>query len=128
MYILDFYDILFFIKALKQPSDHFNIHHHVSFSTSNTRSASTNKLNPTHTNSNYFRNFYFNRLPRIWNKLPSIDLSLSLPTIKTIIYNYIYINILLNTFHPVIHVPFTSAAGVVTVTTRDISVIFQPYN
>ena len=48
MYILDFYDILFFIKALKQPSDHFNIHHHVSFSTSNTRSASTNKLNPTH--------------------------------------------------------------------------------
>ena len=90
MYILDFYDILFFVKALKQPSDHFNIHHHVSFSTSNTRSASTNKLNPTHTNSNYFRNFYFNRLPRIWNKLPSIDLSLSLPTIKTIIYNYLH--------------------------------------
>ena len=46
MYILDFYDILFFIKALKQPSDHYNIHHHVSFSTNNTRSASTNKLNP----------------------------------------------------------------------------------
>ena len=80
MYILDFYDILFFIKALKQPSDHFNIYHHTSFSTNNTRSASTNKLNPTHTNSNCFRNFYFNRLPRIWNKLPSIDLSLSLPT------------------------------------------------
>ena len=123
MYILDFYDILFFIKALKQPSDHFNIHHHVSFSTSNTRSASTNKLNPTHTNSNYFRNFYFNRLPRIWNKLPSIDLSLSLPT-NHYLQLRIYINILLNIFHPVIRVPSTSAAGVVTVTTRDLSVIF----
>ena len=44
MHILDFYDILFFIKALKQPSDHFNIHHYVSFSTSNTRSASTNLI------------------------------------------------------------------------------------
>ena len=54
MYILDFYDILFFVKALKQPSDHFNIHHHISFSTSNTRSASTNKLNPTHTISETF--------------------------------------------------------------------------
>ena len=27
MYMLDFYDIIFFIKALKQPSDHFNILH-----------------------------------------------------------------------------------------------------
>ena len=70
----------------------------------------------------------FNRLPRIWNKLPSIDLSLSLPTIKTIISTTIYINILLNTFHPAIHVLSTFAAGVVTVTTRDLSVIFRPYN
>ena len=58
MYILDLYDLLFFIKALKQPQDHFNIHHHVSFSTNSTRSASTNKLNHIHTNNNYSRNFY----------------------------------------------------------------------
>ena len=49
MYILDLYDLLFFIKALKQPQDHFNIHHHVSFSTNSTRSASTNKLNHIYT-------------------------------------------------------------------------------
>ena len=30
MYTLDFYDIMFFIKALKQPSNHFNIYDHVS--------------------------------------------------------------------------------------------------
>ena len=29
MYILDPYDLLFIIKALKQPQDHFNIQHHV---------------------------------------------------------------------------------------------------
>jgi len=89
MYTLDFYDILFFIKALKQPSVHFNIHHYVSFSTINTRSSSTNKLTHTRSNNNYTRNFYFNRLPRLWNKLPSIDLNLSLPTIKSIIYDYL---------------------------------------
>ena len=33
-----------FIKALKQPQDHFNIQHYVSFSTNSTKSASTNKL------------------------------------------------------------------------------------
>ena len=49
MYTLDFYDIMFFIKALKQPSNHFNIYDHVSFSTENTRSSSNNKLNHVYT-------------------------------------------------------------------------------
>ena len=38
MYLLDFYDIVFFIKALKQPPAHFSIFHYVSFSTTNTMS------------------------------------------------------------------------------------------
>jgi len=77
MYTLDLYDIMFFIKALQQPSTHFNIYY-VSFSTSNTRSSSTNKLNHVRTNSNYNRNFYFNRIPRIWNQL-SYTLTLTNP-------------------------------------------------
>jgi len=89
MYILDFYDIMFFIKALKQPSNHFNILEYVSFSTANTRSSSRNKLNHVHTSNNYTRNFYFNRISRLWNKLPTIDLSQSLPTIKAKIYCYL---------------------------------------
>ena len=60
-----------------------------------------------------------------FNKLPFIDLSLSLPTIKTINYNYLHF---IEYFSPVIRVSFTSAAGVVTVTIQDLSVIFQLYN
>ena len=36
MYVLDFYDIMFFCKALKQPSAHFNILDFVQFSCTNT--------------------------------------------------------------------------------------------
>ena len=49
MYILNLYKVLFFIKALKQPWDHFIIQHHVSFSTNSTRSTFTNKLNHIYT-------------------------------------------------------------------------------
>ena len=62
-----------------------------------------------------------------FNKLPFIDLSLSLPTIKTINYNYLHQHFI-EYFSPVIRVSFTSAAGVVTVTIQDLSVIFQLYN
>jgi len=91
MYTLDFYDIIFFIKALKQPSSHFNfnIYDYISFSTANTRSSSRNKLNHVYSSNNYTRNFYFNRITRLWNKLPIIGLNLSLPTIKAKIYNYL---------------------------------------
>ena len=87
MYTLDFYDIMFFIKALKQPSNHFNIYDHVS---ANTRSSSNNKLNHVYTSNNYTRNFYFNRISRLWNKLPSIDLSQPLSVIKVNIYKYLH--------------------------------------
>ena len=54
-YTLDFYDILFFIKALHQPSLHFNIN---TSSHANTRSFTHNKLYHLHTHSNYSCNFY----------------------------------------------------------------------
>ena len=96
MYTLDFYDIMFFIKALKQPSNHFNIYDHVSFSTANTRSSSNNKLNHVYTSNNYTRNFYFNRISRLWNKLPSIDLSQPLSVIKVNIYKYLHQHFILH--------------------------------
>ena len=89
MYMLDLYDIMFLVKALQQPSSQFNIYNYISFSSSNTRSSSTNKLNHVRTNSNYARNFYFNRIPRIWNQLPCIDINQSLPVIKATIQNYL---------------------------------------
>ena len=90
MYMLDLYDIMFLVKALQQPSSQFNLYNYISFSSSNTRSSSTNKLNHVRTNSNYARNFYFNRIPRIWNQLPCIDINQSLPVIKATIQNYLW--------------------------------------
>ena len=59
MYLLDLSDVLFFIKSIKLPSDNFNILHFVSFSSSNTRSSSHNKLNHKYSRSNKIRNSYF---------------------------------------------------------------------
>ena len=38
----------------------------------------------------YTRNFYFNRLPKLWKKLPFINLDHSISTIKTTIYTYLH--------------------------------------
>jgi len=32
LHMLDFYDIMFLVKSLQQPSPHFNIYNHISFS------------------------------------------------------------------------------------------------
>ena len=54
-------------------------------------------------------NFYFNRLPRVWNCLPPIDLHQSLSTIKYM-YTITYIwNYSRNILTPVILVHTTSA-------------------
>ena len=45
MYMCDYYDIIFFIKHFKYPSNHFDgISQYVTLSHSNTRSTSHNKL------------------------------------------------------------------------------------
>ena len=92
MYVLDFYNIMFFSKALKQPLVHFNVLNFVQFSHNNTRSSSTNKLQYVYSSNNYLRNFYFTRLPRLWNCLPLIDLNQPLSSIKSTIYNYLWHN------------------------------------
>ena len=74
----------------RQPSAHFNILDFVQFSCTNTRSSSTNKLQYVYSSNNYSRNFYFTRLPRLWNRLPPVDLDQSLLTIKSTIYNYLW--------------------------------------
>ena len=90
LYMLDFYDILFFVKSLKQPHLRFNIFNYVSFSTSRTRSATTHKLLHNYSRNNKTRNFYFNRLPRLWNTLPPINIDVHLNTIKSLIYDHLW--------------------------------------
>ena len=84
--LLEFNDICFFIQSIKHisTSNSFNISKYVSFSQHHTRSGSFRKLNvqPLIKHSRD-KQFYFNRLPHLWNSLPPIDLSLSYETIRS---------------------------------------------
>ena len=76
-------DILFFIKSLKEPSHHFNIEDYIQFNISNTRFSSYLKLCHSISQNNLQGHCFFNRLPRLWNSLPLLDISLSIPSIRT---------------------------------------------
>ena len=75
-------DILFFIKSLKEPSHRFHIEDYIQFDISKTRSSPYLKLRHSIPKSNLQRHFFFNRLPRQWNSLPFLDISLSIPSIQ----------------------------------------------
>ena len=62
-YTYDLCDILFFIKSVQHPTNHFNINNYVSFCHHPTRSSTSNKLQHNFTSSN---KLYFNRLPRTY--------------------------------------------------------------
>jgi len=96
MYQLDFYDICFFINSLKNPTAAFNIMNYVSFTSTSTRSASHNKLMTVFSPRNYIMNFYFRRLPRLWNSLPTIDLSLPIDVIKSKVRNILWHHFVIN--------------------------------
>ena len=78
---LELFDILFFIRCLKDP-DNFSIFSYVRFSEGSTRSSTHFKLKHSISKSNTTGHFYFNRLPLLWNSLPPINLDLSISTIK----------------------------------------------
>ena len=82
MYYFELNDIIFFVNSLKHPADHFRISDYITFSNSNTRSSSHRKLQHTNASTTSFRHFYFNRIPRLWNSLPPIDLDSSIASIK----------------------------------------------
>ena len=89
MYFFELQDIMFVVKSLKFPTNHFNIRDYISFGTTNTRLSSGHKLLHIHHTSNMNRHFFFHRIPRLWNSFPIIDLTLSLSTIKTKLTDYL---------------------------------------
>ena len=107
MHFFECSDILFFIKNLKHPSPNFNMLDYVAFCSGpvSTRSVTSCKLQHRHTKSNKARFFYFNRLPVLWNSLPSIDLSLSFPSLKSSIYNIFWDHFIIN-FNSSLHCSF----------------------
>ena len=87
---LEINDIIYFIKSLKEPTHPFNIMNFVQFYSSGTRSSTYLKLKQPFYKKNCVRHFYFNRLPRLWNSLPPIDLDQPITSIKSTIYNHFW--------------------------------------
>ena len=81
---LEVFDIMFGINCLKNASisTSFCIHSYITFSNSSTCSTTHLKLKHSLAKSNTIGYFYFNRLPRLWNSLPTINLDLPISTIK----------------------------------------------
>ena len=73
MMTYEIYDISFLLKSLTSPSPAFNILDYVQFNPSPTRTHD-HKLRTRYSRTNKSRHFYFSRLPRMWNALPTSDL------------------------------------------------------
>ena len=71
---LEIADIIFLIKSLRSPSPHFNVYNFVEFSSHSTHSFSNLKLRHSISKTNLKASFYFYRIPRLWNSLPTIDI------------------------------------------------------
>jgi len=87
MYFLDISDIMFLIKCLKIPSSAFKIKNCINFISGGSHLATSNKLQHNRNSNVLSANFYFNRLPRIWNALPIIN---GVATIKRKLINYFW--------------------------------------
>ena len=96
MYYLELADIMMFVNSYKSTSCRFNILQFVTVSKGNTRSS--NKLTLKHmiSFSSQQRHFYFNRIPRLWNSLPSINLDLSSQSIRAKIKSLLWEHFLNN--------------------------------
>ena len=70
--------MLLLVKSIKLPSNHFNICDFVQFCSHSTRAAHGLKLKHSLCRGDFERNFYSNRIPQLWNALPSFDITLSL--------------------------------------------------
>ena len=90
MYYLELNDVMFLVNSIKYPSPGFNILDSISFTSSSTRSSTFHKLRHTKSSTNSVRNLYFNRIPRLWNALPPIDLSSSSHSIKSNLTKFLW--------------------------------------
>ncbi len=90
MYSFELADIMFFVTSYKNRTNRFCITEYISISGSSTRSSDKLTLRYTRSRLNQHRHFYFNRLPRLWNCLPAIDMSLSSESIKSQVKQFLW--------------------------------------
>ncbi len=96
MYRFELADIMFLVTSLKHPTERFNILQFIKLQDLNTRSSDRVSLKHVRCESNFQQHFYFNRITHLWNRLPAIDLSLSVKTIRTKIYEVLWSNFIEN--------------------------------
>ena len=92
-------DIIFLVKSMKNPSAFFDIFSFIKPCNLSTRSSSSFKLRHSLSKNNSISNSYFNRIPRLWNSLPPLDITLSLPAIKSTIRDLFW-NHFISNFNP----------------------------
>ena len=86
MYWLEFHDLMFMIKCIKDSPDNWKPSDHITFISSSTRASNSNYLQHNYSRSTTTRHFYWNRIVPLWNSLASeIDLSLPIAGIKQLI-------------------------------------------
>ena len=94
MYSYELTDILLLIKSLKYPDSSFPVKNYITFSSSNNRFGHNMKLIHQSSNFSIAHRTYFKRVVRLWNALPPINLSLSLPSIKNQITEFMWTHFL----------------------------------
>ncbi len=87
MYWLELQDIMFLEKSIKLPTDNFNVMNYIKFAAQNnssrgTRSATSNKLIY---NLSHYNTARLNRIVRLWNALPTMNLSLSIESTRRLL-------------------------------------------
>ena len=87
MYYYELQDILFFIKCIIDPPDNFNILNYVHFST-RTHPDTQNRILTNFARTTTTRFYYFNRIAKLWNSLPYIDITLPMGSIKDFLLNH----------------------------------------
>ena len=93
---LELQDIMFLVRCLKRSPDNLNITKVLSFVSSTTRAASNNKLCHNFSRLTIVHHFYYNRIVRLWNAIPTIDISQSYTSIKNKISAFLWDKFLVN--------------------------------
>ena len=121
MYWHDLQDLLFLIKCMKNPPDNISlVLEFISFTSTNTRSGHHRKLQHHYRRTSPARHFYFNRVVKLWNTLPPINIDLSYTSIKRFLTDILWKRFLLN-FDPTNACTYQLIVHAVTATPLHIS-------
>ena len=90
MYIFELQDILFTVANLKSSHKDFVLADYVHFSSQDTRSSAGMKMTHHYAPTNSSRHFFYNRIPRLWNSMPPMDLQQSTATIKHQLRDFLF--------------------------------------